>query len=618
VRVRFDEIKITDFKSFDGSHSFIIDEYGRGLHFIRGRNKRYQRLGANGVGKSSIWDALCWCLYGQTPARLRNPDVEPWEAKKGVKTRVVVFVSIDGKEHKVLRGIKPNRVEIDGKTVDTDEPGRLIGMGFEVFTNAVILGQGRPLFFDLQPKDKMDLFSDALALERWEDRASFAGDRVKLLSRDVTHLEGELAGFERTVKELGALRDDTKAKRDQWDEEQQERIKDEQSRRKNLQRDLDRAEKLHGDATLKNENAEVNLRGLFADIRTAEKELSEADAELAKFEERSRSLTTQIDDARGAVKDAAKAKKCPACGTVLRKASREEHIAELAAKLKGLLDEGRVIEKQFNTALKDAEKKRKTAKRLFDTSKDYQKQADDSRSAMELQAPEIARIKAELSGSRSKTKTDEAATNPHDETLRVVGKKLKTAQTNSDNARDDIAAIERKLSRTKFWTKAFKDVRLFVLEELLQELEIVTNSMLDEAGLVNWRVSYLMEKETKRGNVSHGLSIYIASPSSKGKVKWESWSGGEAQRLRIVGALALSEVLLAHANARTNIEVLDEPTQHLSSEGVDDLIDYLSDRARSQNKSIFYVDHVAVESSKFTTTTIVERDDQGSYIKEVR
>jgi DNA repair exonuclease SbcCD ATPase subunit len=174
--------------------------------------------------------------------------------------------------------------------------------------------------------------------------------------------------------------------------------------------------------------------------------------------------------------------------------------------------------------------------------------------------------------------------------------------------------LTRAMERTKFWVKGFKDIRLLVIEEVLQELELTSNAMLAEVGLVDWRISYVIERETKAGTTSRGLNVSILSPKSRDAVKWESWSGGEGQRLRMVGALALSEVLLDHVGIQPDFEVLDEPTQHLSAEGVRDLCDFLAVRAEQLERRTFYIDHMAVESAQFSSTTTIEKDADGSHI----
>src|SRR5678815_1215025 len=97
----FSRIEIKQFKT-------IVDEvfyFDPGLTFVRGRNKLEPLLGANGAGKSTIFDALSWCLYGRTVENLRNPDVAPWSEEAG--TQVTVHFS---KKRSIARTISPNTV----------------------------------------------------------------------------------------------------------------------------------------------------------------------------------------------------------------------------------------------------------------------------------------------------------------------------------------------------------------------------------------------------------------------------------------------------------------------------------------------------------------------------
>jgi energy-coupling factor transporter ATP-binding protein EcfA2 len=99
-------------------------------------------------------------------------------------------------------------------------------------------------------------------------------------------------------------------------------------------------------------------------------------------------------------------------------------------------------------------------------------------------------------------------------------------------------------------------------------------------------------------------------------VRWEAWSGGEGQRLRLIGALALAEVLLAHAGLEPKIEILDEPTRHLSPEGVRDVAEYLILRSQDTGRKIFLVDHQLMDSSQFASTITIAKDRKGSYVVE--
>jgi ABC-type multidrug transport system ATPase subunit len=61
---------------------------------------------------------------------------------------------------------------------------------------------------------------------------------------------------------------------------------------------------------------------------------------------------------------------------------------------------------------------------------------------------------------------------------------------------------------------------------------------------------------------------------------------------------------------------LDEPTQHLSDIGVNDLNDYLAERARQLKRCIFYIDHASVESSKFASVLTIEKGEVGSFLRK--
>ena len=84
---------------------------------------------------------------------------------------------------------------IDGKQVGQADVDALVGLSYEMWCQAVVLGQGAPLFYDLAPRDKMTLLSDALGLERWERRADAASARARRLEDALKGLEGELGGL---------------------------------------------------------------------------------------------------------------------------------------------------------------------------------------------------------------------------------------------------------------------------------------------------------------------------------------------------------------------------------------------------------------------------------------
>jgi DNA repair exonuclease SbcCD ATPase subunit len=226
--------------------------------------------------------------------------------------------------------------------------------------------------------------------------------------------------------------------------------------------------------------------------------------------------------------------------------------------------------------------------------------------------PRLVELQTKIKGVKKIIQERENQQNPYREQIQTLRRKKSQLEAEQAQLETQLQKISRRIERHKFWIKGFKDVRLFIIEEILQELELATNAMLGEVGLLDWWVQYDIEKETKSGTTQRGINVVILSPSNKQAVRWETWSGGEGQRLRLISALALSEVLLSHAGVQTNLEMLDEPTSHLSTEGVQDLCEFLAQRARQTGKQIYYIDHTAVESTHFDRVLTVTKDKHGS------
>jgi hypothetical protein len=223
-------------------------------------------------------------------------------------------------------------------------------------------------------------------------------------------------------------------------------------------------------------------------------------------------------------------------------------------------------------------------------------------------------IKLSIRGADLRIDRDAIIDNPYTERVKELRNRRDTLKSEIANAIENNEEKQTHADRLHPWIKGFKDIKLLIVEEVLQELEITTNGMLDEFGLTGWQIRYDVERETKAGTIARGLNVSIISPYNTEPVKFEVWSGGETQRLLIISTEALASVLLNHVGVTTNLEWYDEPTYSMSAGGVQDLVDHLAYRAKTQNKNIWLIDHQVTDSSQFAGTVTVERDDKGSKI----
>jgi DNA repair exonuclease SbcCD ATPase subunit len=606
MQLIFDTLEFAGFKSFREPQ--IVHLANPGLHFVRGRNKEEPRLGSNGAGKSSLWGVLSWVLYGRTAEGLKGPDIRPWG--EPIKTWGRLKITTDA-EHTIYRSINPNKLTIDGDAASPEAIVALLGIDFDVFTHTILLGQGMPLFFDLQPKDKMQLFADVLNLTRWEQRSDAASTRVKELNDRLMTVTGEIMGIDRALDELTTLIASTKEKQQRWDDERAKLVKDVGKELAQINKDLAIAENKLGAAELELDGAGTEAKALQKLLQEQDTLLRDARGKLDRATMELQFHKTELATAQEKLESLSKARTCPTCHQPIKPKDLDLHRAELIkdiARLTKLVQKG--VPKSLSEEWEALHARLKQTKQHLS---EFQTKVDVAQDTVNFHKPQVLELRLKSKQLKSNERQEEV--NPFLEQLRELKRKRGALQGQRGELDETRGKTERAIERNRYWIKGFKDVRLFIIEETLTELTLITNTMLEAIGLLDWVVQYSVEKDTKAGASQRGLNVTIFSPHNKEPVRWESWSGGEGQRLRLIGALALSEVLLNEAGIRPNLEILDEPTRHLSQEGIADLCDFLADRANDLQRSIFYVDHHVIESSRFDSVLTVSKDATGSKIR---
>jgi DNA repair exonuclease SbcCD ATPase subunit len=175
----------------------------------------------------------------------------------------------------------------------------------------------------------------------------------------------------------------------------------------------------------------------------------------------------------------------------------------------------------------------------------------------------------------------------------------------------ELDEIEAKHVAVSYWVGGFKRLRLFIVETALQQLELEVNNNLASLGLTDWRVEFDVEREKKAGGVTRGFVVLIYVPGEKQPILWEEFSGGEVQRLRLAGDLGLANLIMQRAGLDNQVEIFDEPSEHMSEEGLLDLAETLDSRALTTGKRILLVDHRLINYNFAGRITAI-KDKSGS------
>lgn len=607
MRVTFDGLIIENFATFVGRHAIDFAGRGPGLHYIYGDNQLEPELESNGAGKSIMFDALSWCLYGTTTDKRKTPDIRPREYP-GKQTMVVNRVFVGDKEYMIERTANPNSLTLNGKECAQHDIDNLI-MPFSLFSSTVLIGQGQPLFYDLTPAAKMQMFSDVLGLERWIALSAHAKKRAEEIEAKIAAKNVSLAHWQTIKAQLDETISRINRSIESWEASQDELLRDAKKNLKVKEGELAKQQDLHDKVNLKSDGAETEVRDIEEKIRKADDDLVLTNNKNNEIQSRITYATLAKDDLDAKLGEIKEADNCPTCGQKITGTALAQHRKELRQKIRDL--EASIEEDTRRLLTKQLAKISKDRLKLYEDRRTFKAKADDAKSTLNRLTPVIADLKAEIKVIKGKIEDGEKSANPYRDQLAMNKRQRSETVGKIREIEEGIPKSQAFHDRLKFWTKGFKDIRLYVIDEVLSELELVSNEILEDVGLVDWLIRYEVERETQAGTTQRGLNILIQGPKDKKPVKWQCWSKGEGQRLRLVGAMALSDVLLNHAGMETNLEIYDEPTVHMSERGIDNLCELLARRAEANGKTVFFIDHKAVESSHFASTLTVVKSKKG-------
>jgi len=620
-------LEFNDFKSFTGKHSFDLNREA-GLYFITGINKIEPELGANGAAKSTIWDALTWCLWGKTIRDERPADaILPWHVKKP-NTWVRLVYKRNGEMYEIKRTRKPNEIKLyvgddddNSRVLQQKEVAETFGMSEDLFRRALVIGQFGTQFLDMTPEPQTKMFAEALALDTWLDAADAAGKHASACEARAAEARLDEQRHRGGLEEADAAASHAAKEADRWAEDKAARLKA-------AEQEENDAKQAVQDSAAKAPPRPRNAQGLEEQLRLAEQQLASNEGLLRQARqsllnaERLQAATDArlkiVDEDIAKVEAALAAKEatCPQCGQPVSKKHLQDELKQLRAVR---VDKASQCERDKN-AIEDA---RKRVEDLASKVEDFGEAVHSARSSLEEATSRYTNWEAahKLLEDRlqDKSRTADAIyreANPHEVAERRAQERITKLADLLKIAQARVSKAEAEAENYKYWNKAFKDIRMELIDEALHELEITTNSYAEQLGLIGWAIRFNTEKEVKGGNTKFGMYITLFPPGVDEPVRWESYSGGESQRWHLAVTFALSEILLARAGVTPNVLVLDEPTQHMSPAGVDQLLEYLHDRAKDERKSIYLVDHASFDRGEFEEVIVVEKDEKGSYIKQ--
>jgi DNA repair exonuclease SbcCD ATPase subunit len=526
-------------------------------------------VGKNGAGKSNIFVALVWVLFGKALHGFHIKDmVRRGTARCSVS---LSFISAVGEMIDVMRTRteKTEHVYVTEGKVRTRygsaEGNRVIaghlGINLKTFVNTVFVGGGINRFFlMMRDGDKKALLEDLFDLDRFGVGYKGATKRLNALDLRLEEHRTESRMMQHALDQL----------------------KNEESAlgRKNLTRFM---AKMKGtkdalEALLPEiEKLEEGEETREADIYAVRQRLSEANGHLRKAEG-----ALSFEHSRIHTLTAMEGDDCPECERPLTKRdcahllkSHEDQVEKLTR----LVEDGK-------EALIPIEEELDRLVRLKDLLEEARDRKEDLLEDIKDLEIERDRVRADYSEVVSKQRKH------------FRGKKMKADH------------VCRKISETReyfeFWVNGFgsKGVKNEFLGQVLPTMEACSNDYLAK----------LSEHFTIELSLEEGSFSTLVYSTALGEMEYRSCSTGERRRLDLAVSLALRDIIEEIAGVQTNLQVFDEVVEGLDREGSEQFSDVV--RNLPVPKSAFILSHNEALMGCLDTSWLVQNTEGCSQVLE--
>lgn len=527
---------------------------------------------ANGEGKSSIFSALVWCLYGKNIKGVS--DVNTWKEiqpddYKGTYTDVYFQRGED--IYKVIRcqrfkdyledGAKGNdrlillknaeMIDVKGKLNIQEEINKAIGMTYSLFMNSIMFGQGLKRLIQESNSDKKKLFEEIFNLEYLNIAKGIAIEgRTDLLS--------EINQIENKSKILQSQLEDNKST--------YRKLK---AQEKNFKSDIIKQRK-----ELKKERL-----SLTEDLMKKQKRISE---------EVDQSLPNKINRTK---KEISKVQSKILDARYLSNKPLDEVVNDII----GLLERHK-----YNTAI---DKLRSIRKAFIDIDK-YRSDLDDLRERLlnlEQTKREYGDLKSECNYIAKEIATiDNKLNNLKIEKARVISpeykKKIKDIRMRLRKVDEDYHNKDLELKDYDWLVSdplSNNGIKSYLFDS---SLEMLNNTLASYTETLGFKIEFNLDLSSTRKD------FVTLIERDNHIIEYDELSGGEKTLVNLAMAFAMHEALTATKGI--NILFLDEVFDALSSDNIELVCSLI--RKVSQGKTLFIISHldsIPLGNSKILTVT---------------
>lgn len=616
MNIVFKKIIIDNFLSF-GHASLDLDNLSYTL--VSGVNERTEdNASSNGSGKSSIWEAIIWCLTGDTIRGAKS--VSNSFIDDGPCTDI--YFSIDNVDYRILRA-KDNSVY---KTAlkfwvnDEDKSGKgildtkkiiqeyLPDLTASLLGAVIILGQGLPQrFTNNTPAQRKEILEKLSRSDFMiEDLKKRVSKRREALNAQIKELNDKLVWDTSSLTSLSKAIDEAKNRLSSMNEsELVDRIRDTEKELSDISDKINNAESERSHIQEQYDNCLYSYTNLTSKNSEMLRQCSDTynnlilskNNELNLLSVTLKSKTSELERIERTPDS------CPTCGRKYDNFVKPD----TSALIQEISDIKKKIE-ELHTSLDIIKKEKEEAERnIYQEVGSLIPSTQDELTKLKSNLSDISRRLDSLNNEKNLKQIEyekaKFSLQSFNDTVQEIQSSIKKLKTESETINSSILynkmEIENKNKQlgvqNKFETILKRDFRGYLLSSVID--------------FIDKRAKQYSQDIFGTDKMKFELDSNQIELSYDGKF-YENLSGGEKQKVDLITQFSIRDMLCTFMNFSCNCLVLDEIFDNLDSIGCEKVIDVISNKL-SDISSIFIITHHTDISIPYDNEIVVVKNRQG-------
>ena len=603
MKLTFGKIEIHNFLCYV-DETFDFSAY-KGMNLICGKNNDISS-GKNGAGKSALFSALIFALFGQTVNKIKADNVSNRFTPNSEETKVKIYFkaaktdwSVESGYHAKYKNsycevkkLNPETQKWENMTKSSQAETRayiekeVLRCDMSIFLRTILLSSDQTYnFFKLKAKEKRDF------IEHLFDISIFAL-MFDSIHRDILESEKQEFALESSLMNLTKAKEQYESADKNYKEEKEKEKAELEAKASELKSKIEALKKAwesgHGAKEAEVAEKLKLVSSLFSKLDSASDSLSDRMTALSNEKFR---LST-VKSSKSAIVSSHKFmldKLCDKCKAVFDGFYKvNEAISEISETDKKIESVTHSLE-SVTSEIEALQQKRAV---LLSKKSALEKMADEAEKAKldyeySFKTLESAEDSAELQLLNFQKSIDE---NPYHKLL----------EQNSS----DIAEVNSKLASIGDSLNYLKYAENLVSQDTLKKFIIK-----DLVVLLNTKIRFYLNKLGASFTCIFDENMDYEFMTESGSAEYDNFSSGEKMRLTIATSLAFRDFMATRSNITSNILILDEYIDsNIDKLAIDGIIEILKEFVVLYNQNIYIVSHrKEIDNSIFNNIIIIEK-----------